>query len=311
MKIRYVLAALAILAVWAPAFAQHPDTKPTFEAASVRLAGPLVPGETPYPKGGPGTSDPGRIIYPRAAMIYLLTQAFGVRADQILGGADWLTSSQYIYSVTATMRRGTTQEQFRTMLQNLLAERFHLRFHHETRTVPGYELIVAPGGPKLHEVTPTDDPGGSPQPWPPGFGKDGFRVFPPGPQEQHQTSAERERWKYQEQTMEVFAADLGNMVRMSLGDPPSKRPEVIDKTGLHGKYSFYLEYACAGCSGLMAAVYPEYREGLGSEVASTPSGLPNIFTALEKQLGLRLRKTDHVPVDVVILEHLDKMPTEN
>ena len=111
--------------------------------------------------------------------------------------------------------------------------------------------------------------------------------------------------------MEVLAADLGNMVRMSLGDPPSKRPEVIDKTGLHGKYSFYLEYSCAGCPGEMAAHYPDYSEGLGSGMASTPSGLPNIFTAVEKQLGLRLRKVNHVPVDVVILEHLDKTPREN
>jgi uncharacterized protein (TIGR03435 family) len=300
----YVLTALAVLAVWAPAFAQHPDTKLTFEAASVRLADPSVP-------GGPGTSDPGRIAYPRVAMIYLLTKAFGIQGDRILGGADWLTSSQYSYSVTATMRPSTTPEQFRVMLQNLLADRFHLRFHHETRTAPGYELIVAPGKAELQEVTPTEGPVGSPDPSPRAAGKDGFRVFPPGPQKQHQTFADRERWKYQEQTMEVLAADLGNMVRMSLGDPPSKRPEVIDKTGLHGKYSFYLEYSCAGCPGEMAAHYPDYSEGLGSGMASTPSGLPNIFTAVEKQLGLRLRKVNHVPVDVVILEHLDKTPREN
>ncbi len=58
------------------------------------------------------------------------------------------------YEITATMPPGTTKEQVRLMLRNLLVERFHLAVHHEARNFPGYELTVAKDGPKLKESIP-------------------------------------------------------------------------------------------------------------------------------------------------------------
>jgi uncharacterized protein (TIGR03435 family) len=46
-------------------------------------------------------------------------------------------------------------------------------------------------------------------------------------------------------------------------------------------------------------------------LASDPSGAPNIFTALEKQLGLKLQRTDNMTVDVLVVDKADKIPAEN
>jgi uncharacterized protein (TIGR03435 family) len=81
-------------------------------------------------------------------MIYLLQKAYGVAADQI-SGPGWIRdfSGPDLYEIAATMSPDTTKEQFQLMLQNLLAERFHLVVHHETRMFSGYVLSVARGSP--------------------------------------------------------------------------------------------------------------------------------------------------------------------
>jgi uncharacterized protein (TIGR03435 family) len=89
------------------------------------------------------------------------------------------------YTIVATMPPETTKEQFQKMLQNLLVERFHLVFHHETRNFPGYELVVDKGGPKFKEVTPTQptNPDAAPDPRAILSGPRGADGFPnsPGP----------------------------------------------------------------------------------------------------------------------------------
>ncbi len=154
----------------------------TFEAASVKSAGRnRVPGVSGQMKGGPGTSDPGRISY-NQNLKNILMKAWDVPVDQLAGPA-WLMdiSGQDYYAITATLPADTTREQFQKMLQNLLIERFQIQLHHETRDFPGYELVVAPGGPKLKETT--QDPHLVPgPPGPPQRNPDGSLKPPPGPQ---------------------------------------------------------------------------------------------------------------------------------
>lgn len=106
---------------------------------------------------GPGTTDPGRVRFGRVTLAELLQKAFGVQPDQVSGHA-WMADPMEPdkYDVAATMAPGTTKEQFQVMLQKLLAERFELAVHHGTRNVPGYELVVSKGGPKLAEAAPND-----------------------------------------------------------------------------------------------------------------------------------------------------------
>ncbi len=91
----------------------------------------------------------------------------------------WLGNlGDHRYTILATMPSGTTKEQFHLMLQNLLVERFHLKFHREVRSFRGFELSVAPGGPKLSKWTPEPEPEG-PRPRL-STDSQGFLVLPPG-----------------------------------------------------------------------------------------------------------------------------------
>ena len=263
---------------------------PAFEVASVRPAPPVVAGTDCSMRGGPGTSDPGRITYPCTWLGTLLTKAYGVRHDQISGLPGW--SETQAYSIVAKIPPNTTKDQFNLMLQNLLAERFHLTLHHETREFQVYTLLVAKGGPKMKPSLPDPQAETSPP--------KGFPVLGPGARVATATGygplygSVRSTHR---QTMAEFAEGLGAMVNMSNGDgivrggpPPA---HVIDKTGLTGEFDFTLEFA--------GAVFPG---GADESLA------PTLFVALEKQLGLKLEK-GKAGLDVLVIDHVDKGPTEN
>ncbi|MGA3017445.1 MAG: TIGR03435 family protein [Bryobacteraceae bacterium] len=312
-----------VLLIAAPSLAQQPS----FDAASVKLTDPAASPASWGTTGGPGTTDPGRIHFGRVPMLMLLTRAFGVRNDQISAPA-WARNVMDgpFYEIEATMPPGTTKEQFQSMLQNLLAERFHLVFHHETRNFPGYQLVVAKGGPKLKEVTPDPQANAAAATQRPTIGKDGSIVMPPGPRTFTRTSPGGERVQYQERSIADLATNLGAYVSQERGadfmaDATAPRARVVDKTGLAGKYDFTLEFSCFGCRGLslMAANLPvlaaarAQAEASPTPAASEPEGggLPGIFVALEKQLGLKLEKVKDVPVDVIVIDRVDKVPIEN
>src|SRR5581483_10728065 len=91
--------------------------------------------------GGPGSKDPGRLHYPGATMEMLLLKAYDVTSFQ-LQGPDWIRDGLVRFSIDATLPPDTTPAQFRAMLRNLLAERFHLATHTAQKEVPGYELTA-------------------------------------------------------------------------------------------------------------------------------------------------------------------------
>jgi uncharacterized protein (TIGR03435 family) len=123
------------------------------------------------------------------------------------------------------------------------------------------------------------------------------------------------RVQAQEKSIDDLVSGLGRLIAQSLGADPtdfaSRKARVIDKTGLTGKYDFTLEFACEGCRG-MGANLPVFSGRTDSPAADpSESGLPGIFTALEKQLGLKLEKTHDIPLDVIVVDRMDKVPTEN
>jgi uncharacterized protein (TIGR03435 family) len=188
---------------------------PVFEAASVKVSDSDV--RQPSYSGGPGTSDRGRLrlhIY----MTALVQAAFGVQPDQIKGPA-WLRdfSAMPFYDVVATMPAETTLEQSQRMLQNLLVERFHMVFHHETQNFPGYDLVVDKGGPKLQEAAPAADAvSDAPAITSAGLGSDGFPTAP-GTRAMGYSSTAHQRRKFQEYTMAGFAANLNLLVGRAQG----------------------------------------------------------------------------------------------
>lgn len=299
-----------VLVLWCgPAFSQTTSPAPAFEVASVKVAGPFQPGPS-GPRGGPGTNDPTRFTYPRANLQALMMRAYGVRSDQI-SGPDWIrdyADDRTMYAITAVVPPDTSKEQFNLMLQNLLAERFHLALHHESKEFPGYELVVAEGGPKIKPYVPQentgDDSGG-------GRGRDenGFPRLGPNASVAFSMST-RGGWAMQRaryrMPMAQFVMGLGAAINESNGaDAGVAMPRVTDKTGLTGIYEFTLGFA-----GLTAPI-----GSAGDPAAPTvtdPGEVgPTLFKAIEEQLGLKLVKTKNVSVDILVIDRADKVPAEN
>ncbi len=304
------LAALATLCGTA-AFSQTPAA-PEFDAASVKPAAPQGDGRIMIGKrGGPGTDDPGHATFTNMSLMNLITQAYNVKEYQVTGPS-WLASERY--DLQTVEPRDTTKEQFGLMMQKLLADRFHLTLHHESKEFQGYELVVAKGGSKLKETSPEDaafDPAtaGPPPPGPgrgnpPKLDANGFmsldrpglvmmmRMSDKGGIAAHMTA--------RAQTLDRLTEALGNEM---------KRP-VVDKTGLNGKYDFTLEYA------------PDNLPGGGLPLPPPPPGAqttapearedlePTIASAIQQQLGLRL-DAKKIQLDILVIDKGDKVPTAN
>jgi uncharacterized protein (TIGR03435 family) len=115
--------------------------------------------------------------------------------------------------------------------------------------------------------------------------------------------------------MAKFVANLGFMIGNSQGRGLADgvpQPYVVDKTGLTGVYTFILEYYDASSAARSAALRQRNpARDSGSPPAASEPGGPDIFTAIQKQLGLKLVKTAEVPLDVIVIERVDRTPTEN
>jgi uncharacterized protein (TIGR03435 family) len=252
-------------------------------------------------------------------MFSLLMRAYDVEVDQIIGPS-WIMENMgpNLYQIDATMPAGTTKAQFQLMMQSLLIERFHLEMHRETRSFPGYELVVAKDGPTLKESTSgpnavvADNTTQTPK-----RRTDGSVILPPGPQMLTSLGRGMIRVQVQEKPIGDLVKSMGRLIAQSLGedanDFASRKPRVVDKTGLTGKYDFTIEFSCEGCSGLGANMTMANGAATSSPAAaaSDGSGLPNIFVALEKQIGLKLVKTKDIALDVIVVDHVEKVPTEN
>ena len=236
----------------ATARAQTPDGQPSFEVASIKAVPPPEPGK-PFmigTRGGPGTPDPGRFTCNSCNLTMLITQAYGVAGYQLSTPG---SMNDGRFDVTAKVPEGTTKDQFKLMLQNLLAERFKLTVHREMKDAQIYELVVAKGGPKMKESAeePAKKSDDAPPPPPPGargplpMGKDGFPVLPPGRTAMF-TGMGRARRQAQRESME----DLAKMLSNQLGKP------VTDSTGLMGKYDFTLTWVGGRDGSGMAGLPP-------------------------------------------------------
>ncbi len=289
----------------------HTANKPlAFDAASVKVAArAFIPRVTGTMKGGPGTSDPGRITYTQVSLIQLLMKAWGTEYYRF-DGPSWLKTTANVdqYNITATVGAETTRQQFQLMLQNLLVERFQIKLHHETRTFPGYELVVAPGGPKLRGPVDPDAPEPTTGP-PTGADKQGFPLLPPGHGKGVVMSSNGVYARFQSCTIaELVDPYLRSFIQQSTG---AETNHIVDETGLAGKYDYTLKFDARALDTGRVLVAPGVRATSSAAATSDPSGLPNLFNALEKQLGLKLVKSKGFALDTIVIDHIEKMPTEN
>jgi uncharacterized protein (TIGR03435 family) len=272
---------ITIALAWLVARGQ--PAKPAFEAASIKPAIPLGPlGMRFVINGGPGTSDPGLYRCQNCSLYLIVLAAYEIRIPVQFSGPAWLENVRF--DVSAKVPDGATKDEFRLMLQDLLAQRFKLAVHREKREMPAYELEVAKNGPKFKASVPNETPENDDAPEENGKLKrdrDGYPILRRGV-----TMAAvpgHARLRSDNQSMEWLAEMLSGQT----GKP------VVDGTGLKGRYDFVLSWVTQETPA----------------AATDPDG-PDLPSAVQLQLGLKLEEKKR-PIQMLVVDHIEKVPTEN
>ena len=263
-------------------------------------------------RGGPGSNDPTRIRFTNSSLAQIVVRAYDMKNYQ-LTGPDWL--NQQRFDIEAKIPAGATKEQTSIMLQNLLAERFHMVVRQGSKEFQGYELVVGKSGHKLKESSPEDTafdqsqprttaPPPPPPPMP-GGRMPSLKLDRPGMMMMARMSSKGlvmhmvARAQTPQQLVDTIAGQLN-------------RP-VINRTELPGKYDFQLEFSAdtpMGMGGGMLAP-PPLPPGATPPSGDNPEDLaPALPAALQQQLGLRL-ESKKIPLPTITVEKADKVPTEN
>jgi uncharacterized protein (TIGR03435 family) len=285
------------VSIWVVVFlrtvmAQSSQPPLSFEVATIKPASPPPRMAMAMSvNGGPGTSDPGQITYTNAPLKRLLEDAYTLPDHQVLGPA-WLDSRRF--DLIAKVPPGTTKEQARIMLQNILGERFGMALHHEQRMLPVYALVIAKSGSKLRatsETTPTPIPDGFPK-LPPG--REGVTAMGMGTAGTYRLSARRQS-----------VADLADLLSRMLNCP------ITDATGLSGTYDFVLEFVPERVRRADGTPLPTQTDPTVPEAGApdAQTGL-SMFAALQQQLGLKLDPRKAAG-DVLVIDRIEKIPAEN
>ena len=302
--LRTIVSVGVLVSCISAAFAQKTPALPSFEVASIKPAAPMGEGRFVVGiRGGPGTPDPVQVTCTNVSLKDLIQTAWDVKNYQVTGPS-WLETVRF--DIAAKLAAGTTKEQYRLMWQNLLAERFKLKLHHSTKEASIYALLVAKNGPKLKESV--DDPNAA-----------AAADVPDGPRRETIGKDGMPVPNLRKGGMAMMMAPGGRMRMMGNGVPMARlidtlanqldRP-VVDMTGLTKTYDITLEFAQdpAIMQAKMAAMGVAPPPGMQPSTDADPSA--TIFSALPEQLGLRLEARKG-PVDLVIVDSVEKTPTDN
>jgi uncharacterized protein (TIGR03435 family) len=227
-------------------------------------------------------AQPGGRFAASTALRLLIRTAYRLQDDQISGGPSWLTSD--LFDIVAKAEDSASPSQIASMIQALLADRFKLVVHHETRELPMYALVLARRGGTLGSQlrrndcvrADTDLAPDPTQPPPCGSIRTGFG------------------------RLNIRATNMGQILQFL---SPSVDRVVVDRTGLAGNFDLDLQWTPnlpQGPSGGRPPGEPPLLNG--QAVDSNP---PSIFTAVQEQLGLKFESTKG-PVDVLVIDHVER-----
>ena len=226
--------------------------------------------------------NPNRIMLPSATLAMVSQLAFGTGFHQsvhLQGAPDWVDDQWY--TVEAVTPAGTTASQAQEMVRNLLIDRFGMKFHTVTRSAEVYEITRDDAQPlKLKKSTGPPEMG--PAGFRPNLGPDGMPTFPPGVT-RLMTLPTHARLQAVNLPMSEVAKYLGSALNA----------EVIDKTGLTGKYDFQVDF----------------DPGLNREPPPYLEPAPPLDKAL-RALGLAVTKKKG-EVQVTVIDTINRTPSEN
>jgi uncharacterized protein (TIGR03435 family) len=335
--LRKITICLALTAI--AAFAQ---TKPAFEVATIKPSPPMDPAKIAAALQAGGKMPVGaNVEFLRAEYLYLdlrslLSYAYGVKPYQITG-PDWMATERF--DIVAKMPEGSKKADAPKMLQTLLEERFKLTTHRASAEHPVLALVVGKGGPKLKASAEKPVAIDDSVPLKPGElkmdgsegpvrvkvdvttgssvidmglqGKMSYRLNP---------ATQSFHIDFSMTTMKGFA-DMITQLFAQLGGTGGR--QVVDMTGIEGNYDASVELslleliamARAAGADIPAGVPggpggPGGRGGNAPAVASDPSGGSSSLADAVQAMGLKL-ESRKATVDQLIVDHIEKTPTEN
>jgi len=194
------------------------DDGPQFEVATIKPSDPANCCGRTWSRQG------RRLSTNNTYLKWLILWAYGIQDKQVVGGPAWMDVDRFDVNGEIEGTKVPTDPEWRVVMQKLLADRFQLQFHHETREMSAYALTIAKGGPKLTKSDPEKD-------------RETFLSFNGGVG----------------QTMGGYGQDVtlrqyfGEMQRLVLDRP------VVDRTGLTGTYNIQIRFTRedAGSLGMM------------------------------------------------------------
>jgi bla regulator protein blaR1 len=205
------------------------------------------------------------------AQYALIQYAYRTHRWQMQFPAD---GKESFFQIDAKTSDSATDDQLRLMLQTLLRERFHLAVHKQQKEVNGYSLEVGPKGPKIRPVGDNEEP--PPMP-------DYFRTKPAKLFEGRLTISK-------EGELSALTGRRVTMAQLADALQDELKTLVLDKTSLTGKFYFGTKF-----------VHPDSPREVDG---------PSLFAALQEALGLKLEKHKG-PVETLVIDHVDHVPTEN
>jgi uncharacterized protein (TIGR03435 family) len=199
----------------------------------------------------------------------LIGFAYGMHPKEVINAPDWFDKDKFDILAQPDAEGMPSQAQLKTMLQKLLVSRFQLTFHKDTQELSVYEIVVGKDGAKL--TASAGDPNGLP-----GLGFRGLGDLI---------------------VRNATMADFAGLMQGAVLDKP-----VVDHTGLKGKFDFTLKWT------------PDQSQfetfgGVKNPPADTADAPPDLYTAIQQQLGLKI-DTTKAPTDVMVIDKVSK-PTPN
>jgi uncharacterized protein (TIGR03435 family) len=269
-------------------FGQSPTQKLAFEVASIKPAPPSPMNQLRVGMG----ADAGMLRYSNVSLKDCIRVAYRVKDFQVQG-PDWLGNTRF--DIVAKLPDGSSEDQIPEMLQTLLADRFKLVVHRDSKEHAIYALVAGKGGPKLKPAEMATADVTAPA------GNGGRGVIPRG-------------------GMTVMVDDTGAHLQAPSATLPrlaelmsrfAERP-IVDMSGIEGQYDFDLVLspeALRGVQGGGRQAGPPPADGAGPSATGGSEGPGSIFEAVQRY-GLKLEPRK-AQMDVLIVDQMEKAPTAN
>lgn len=287
-----------------------------FDVASIKPSEPITPAMVQAGRIHAGMRiDGSRVDIGNFTLLQLITKAYDVKTYQVQGPS-WMTPVAQRFDIVANLPAGATKEQVPQMLQALLAERFKLVIHRDTKEHNVYALVVAKSGAKIRQTQETVPAGEGAAPNPAITGSSSVTInqSKDGASEVSDGAGLRQKMIPSADGKSIrFEISKASMALLADGLSPLVDRPIVDMTELKGNYDVAFEVSrqellnLARAAGANVPASAPDASAPPADAASDPGN--SVFTAIES-LGLKFEPRK-APLLMIVVDKSEKMPTDN